>query len=378
MSKASFIIWHDNDLDLAHWIKENTKLSSYRNVAFRLLFPPTNKTNFPKMPREIQKLLYLDKHDIIITIDEGGAPLPVITLEFMTHTPQSQHTKQRFCRIVAAAENRVPCAFIIPEMKVSGGQSYRCTPDIFYALHKLMDIHRIPSFGYFWPHDNGVLKNSQVHPSAPREEGQIKYLFEFVDLCIEYAVQGRPPTLLFREPLLFSHIDFTRTKAYESPVEISRYTGLSLVSTSGLAKRIRREYNVARSSLPDYFLGRSKSLIQSHEFIATTSQEHFRTDPYAGMQAFFDYCFCRVGETTMHRRYNLVFEARGVALDVYTNMYHSYWKQSCPFNKSDIPDNIPLLNLHIKSGCTYTKNKQLRTYGYLSDMLIFDDFVIFG
>jgi len=330
------------------------------------------------MPREIQELLYLDKHDIIITIDERGAQIPVITMEFMTHTPQSQHTKQRFCRIVAAAENKVPCAFIIPEVRSSGGQFYRCTPDIFYALQKLMDIHRIPSFGYFWPHRNGVLKFSRRHPSAPKEEGQILDLFEFINLCINYAIQERPPTLLLREPTLFNHLDFNRRKAYENPVDVSRYGGLSLIPTADFITRLNQDYGITESLLPNYFVGREKSLLQSHEFRATASQEHFRTDPYAGMQAFFDYCFCRVGETTIQRQYNLIFEAIGVNLEVYSNMYHNYWDRSCPFKESGIPVNIPLLNLHIKVGCTFTKNKQLRTYGYLSDMIIFDDFVIFG
>lgn len=372
-----FTIWHDNDINLAQWIKRNTILSKYRNnVFFQRLYPPTNRKYFPKMPREIQRLLYLDKHDIIITFISSGAHIPIVTLEFMTHTPQSQHTKQRFCRIVSSAENRVPCAFIIPEKKMSGGQLYTCTTDIFYALQKLMDIHRVPIFGYFWPDENGILKHSRRYPSAPIEEGNIIDLFHFIDLSINYAIQGRPSTLLLREPDLFLHLDFNRTKAYEKPVKIERYKGLSLKKTNDLVREIETDYNIEKIKIPEYFLGRELSLVQAHEFKA--NQETLRTDPYAGMQAFFDYCFCRIGETTIQRRYNLVFRSKGIKFNVYSNMYHTYWDDSCPFNIDEKPDNIPFLNLHIKYGCTYTKNKQLRTYGYLSDMIIFDDFVIFG
>jgi|GEM_PF-5081358 hypothetical protein len=373
---TQFTIWHDNDLNLAHWIKRKSLLGEYRDVLFQILYPPTNRRSFPKIPREIQQLLYLDKHDIIITFAESGAQIPIIALEFMTHTPQSQHTKQRFCRIVSSAEHAVPCAFIFPEKKASGGQMYKCTTDIFYAFQKLMDIHRVPIFGYYWPDDNGILKHSRRYPSAPLEKGQIKDLFQYINLCLNYAIQGKPATLLLREPILFSHLDFNRSKAYEHPVEISRYKGLSLKTTDELVRELERDYSLQPANLPDYFIGREMSLVQTPEF--RTAKSKFRTDPYAGMQAFFDYCFCRVGETTIQRRYNLVFHAVGIQFKVYSKMYHSYWKTSCPFNDNQAPDNIPLLNLHIKAGCTYTKNKQLRTYGYLSDMIIFDDFVVFG
>jgi len=181
---------------------------------------------------------------------------------------------------------------------------------------------------------------------------------------------------LLREPYLFEHLDFNRTKAYEKPVKIERYKGLSLRQTSDLLNELWTTYQIEKEKLPDYFVGRELSLVQTHKFIA--DQNTLRTDPYSGMQAFIDYCFCRVGETTIQRRYNLVFRSVGIGFNVYSNMYHTYWDSSCPFNNDEKPDNIPFLNLHIKYGCTYTKNKQLRTYGYLSDMIIFDDFVIFG
>jgi hypothetical protein len=94
------------------------------------------------------------------------------------------------------------------------------------------------------------------------------------------------------------------------------------------------------------------------------------------MQAFFDYCFCRIGPSHRQRQHNLVFRAVGVTFDSYAQKYRSYWKRRCPFRGAQPPENVPFLNLHIKSGCRYTKDPTLRTYGYLSDTLTFDDFVL--
>jgi len=342
---------------------------------------PLAKTNdvrgFPRMPGEIQEMLYLDKHDLIVTLDRSGAQQPVVALEFMTHTPQSQHTKQRFCRLVAAAQQKVPVGFVFPERKLSGGQMYTCTLDIFYALQRLMDIHRIPCFGYFWPDDDGRLRHSRRHPSAPREEGDVPRVFNLVDRCVNYAVQNRPLTLLTAEPSLREDLDQNRRLGYRDRVEIERYAGLKLQPTAGLVRALRK-YGLTPSKLPDYFLGRELSLVQTHDFRAASSREGVRTDPYAGMQAFFDYCFCRIGPSYRQRRYNLIFRAQGVAFDSYAQKYRGYWKRRCPFGATKRPKDVPFLNLHIKSGCRYTKEKALRTYGYLSDMLIFDDFVLYG
>lgn len=374
----NFIVWHDNNVDLANWLIRNTSLKKQKDVKVEVLASTSSPENFPRMPREIQNLLYLDRHDLLITHGPEGVFRPCICIEFMTHTPQSQHTKQRFCRLVAAAEYKVPLAFIFPARKESGGQSYRCTPDIFYALQRLTDIHQVPALGFFWPDKNGILLSSKKNPSAPPENAaSIMALLAYIELCLESAINGRPSSLLLQEPEIQKFTDENRMLAYQEPVSIDRYDSLELMDTGKFLKTLRTKYGISPKALPEYFRGRVKTLLQTHRFIAIKSQDNFRSDPYAGMQAFFDYCFCRVGDTPMQRRHNLAFRAEGVPFETYRDMYSGYWRKKCPFghDKSDL---IPFLNLHIKQGCTYTKNKQLRTYGYLSDILIFDDFVIFG
>lgn len=377
-AKRTLTVWHDRDRDLALWLARSTGLERAAQVATRPLAKTVDVRGFPRLPAEIQEMLYLDKHDIIITLDRSGAQQPVVALEFMTHTPQSQHTKQRFCRLVAAAERGIPVGFVFPERKLSGGQMYTCTADIFYALQRLMDIHGVPCFGYFWPDRLGRIRHSRRHPSAPPEEGDMLRLFHLVRCCVEYALQNRPLTMLTGEGSLRSDLDENRRRGYAVPVQIERYDALSLEPTSRIVRRLAREYGLSERELPDFFLGREYSLIQTHDFRAASSREAVRTDPYAGMQAFFDYCFCRIGPSTRQRQYNLIFRARGVTFRQYADKYQTYWKRRCPFRSGEPPRDVPFLNLHIKSGCRYTKEKALRTYGYLSDMLIFDDFVLYG
>jgi len=373
----TWTIWHDSDQDLAEWVRRISGLRP-RDVRLAPLARPQAAKAFARLPVALQQLLYLDKHDIVITLNRSGADRPVVALEFMTHTPQSQHPKQRFCRIVAAAEQGVPCGFVFPEQKLSGGHLYTCTLDIFYALQRLTDIHGTPSFGYFWPDEGGRVLLHPQHPSAPPEVGETVEVISFVRLCIRYAVQERPPTLLLSDPELRQRLEHNRRKAYSQEVTIGRYDSLQLVATKALVTELQGSHSLPADDLPDFFVGRAYSLVQEPKFEASASQEAFRTDPYAGMQAFFDYCFCRIGPTTRERQHNLVLRARGVPFQAYADKYTRYWERQCPFRAGYEPDDIPLLNLHVKSGCRYTKSKALRTYGYISDMLIFDDFLIYG
>ncbi|MFQ6132130.1 MAG: hypothetical protein ACE5R4_08845 [Armatimonadota bacterium] len=375
--RDAWTIWHDRDQDQAEWIRRVAGLPVSQTRLAELARPQAAGA-FARLPATLQQLLYLDKHDIILTLNRSGAERPVVALELMTHTPQSQHTKQRFCRIVAAAEQRVPCAFVFPERKRSGNQMYTCTLDIFYALQRLTDIHHIPSFGYFWPDTDGELRFHRQHPSAPAEAGEIRELIPFLRLCTHYARQERPFTLLLSDPQLRPHLDRNRRHAYAEPITVDRYHRLRVVATQALVSELARSHAIPSGDLPDYFLSRSQSLVQEPRFEARLSRQSFRTDPYAGMQAFFDYCFCRIGPSTSERQQNLVLRARGVPYRTYASKYALYWERRCPFRAGYEPQDIPLLNLHVKSGCRYTKSKALRTYGYISDMLIFDDFVIYG
>lgn len=214
------------------------------------------------------------------------------------------------------------------------------------------------------------------YKSAPKISGHINNLLEFINLVINNIKKQESVMSLLEEAIVNDQIEFMRKKAYAKPPEIERYGTLSLIKTDELINEIEMKYDTKYDDLPEYFGRRKESLVFSPKYTAKKSKKSFRTDPYAGMLAFFDYCFSRIG-TVRQRRYNLVFRPKGISYNVMEKMYKNYWKNKCPFGLDEL-DNIPLMTLHLREGCRYTKNKQLRIFGYLSDMMIFDDFVLYG
>jgi len=126
-------------------------------------------------------------------------------------------------------------------------------------------------------------------------------------------------------------------------------------------KKIGRE-----PSLPHYVTERKETIIYE------PNTRQFRSDPYSGSLVGIDYLACRLGETVRHRHRNLVIRFENVKFKKMKKMFTRYYRKECPFNprykKTD-----SYLTLHLKDGCRYTKQKELRIYCYVADLLIFQD-----
>jgi len=311
-----YTLWHNNNIDLAKWLASNTSLSgvlpNMKNI------PGPQSAEFTRVPDEIKGILYLDAPDIIASVNLNGREIPFFTAEFSDHTPQGQHPKQRFSRLIASAEKGVPNAFILPPRK----GTYTRSKDCFYALVKLMDIQQIPCFIYDWAEKGGTLLTDPTHQSAPpASDSEMKKLFELFELCKEYAHAERPLSHLMSTPTAQERIDFMRKNAYESQPQANQYGTVQIVATqklpsviSSVCKINGSPYQLKLSNLPDYFVGRDETLIFS-----PVGKDPFRFghggDPYTGMMGFFDYCFCRYGKTTRERRRNLVYNPRKTSQD---------------------------------------------------------------
>lgn len=128
-----------------------------------------------------------------------------------------------------------------------------------------------------------------------------------------------------------------------------------------MREKIERE-----PSLPHYIIERKETIIYE------PGTRQFRSDPYSGSLVGIDYLTCRHGETVRHRHRNLVIHFRNVKFEKIKEMFVRYYKDECPFNPQyEETDNY--LTLHLKDGCRYTKQKELRIYCYIADLLIFRD-----
>jgi hypothetical protein len=117
-------------------------------------------------------------------------------------------------------------------------------------------------------------------------------------------------------------------------------------------------------------MSRSETLVYSPE------SNIFRADPYAGNLAGIDYLECRNGPTVRHRYRNLAMEFRNIKFSDVAKMYTEFYQNSCPFRKG-YGKADRYLTLHLREGCKSTKQKELRTFGYLPDILLLNDAALF-
>ncbi len=104
-----FVIWHDNDYDLARWVYLNSSLSK---IGEKVLLRPIPKTNSSgtllrsltgDFDHHILPVIKYETPDIIIQrIDEKSRDSEVIFVtEFMTHTVNSHANCTTVCRLIA-------------------------------------------------------------------------------------------------------------------------------------------------------------------------------------------------------------------------------------------------------------------------------------
>jgi len=196
-----FIIWHDNDFDLASWICENSSLSNKREETVLRQMP---KDNAPKSllsslkthaDFQILPLIKYEHPDIIIQhIDEkSGESNIIFATEFMTHTPQWQHPAQRFGRIYSISQLKIPVALVLPrnKIKLEKGRAneyketrYVCSPIIYSLFIKTSLINQCPTLLFHWPDAEGYLITDTRHPTAPAKQQDIVEWFTFLELAM--------------------------------------------------------------------------------------------------------------------------------------------------------------------------------------------------
>lgn len=148
----------------------------------------------------------------------------------------------------------------------------------------------------------------------------------------------------------------------------SPLTSCEVVSTQDMLNNLKKEINI-EIKLPTHVINRKETLIYKPD--VTT----FRADPYAGSLIGIDYLTCRNGPSVRHRYRNLAMHFKNVDFHEMKKMYSRYYER-CPFNPN-YKEIDRYLTLHLKDGCRYTKQKELRIYCYISDLLIFSDAVLY-
>jgi hypothetical protein len=376
-----FSIWYHDNKSFAEYLLAFTNLPKHKTKIKKISLGK----RFADNPDAIQKILYLDNPDAIITY--GFPEKPVLGIEFCAEAPSGHDIFQRVARVAASASLGTAFAFIFPEKKwvvrKAGGRWDTYNPIIMRAMMNISRFHRIPALSFFWESSQitgnaaeGYLLTDKTHSNMPdRNSEEMKKFIRFVNLTVDYVLQNRHFEEMMFDPFIMDREAWMWEK-YNSKCSVnpdifkwSPLTSCKKISTKELVKLIQK-ITKAKPNLPDYIMEREEAVVYQ------PATNIFRSDPYSGSLVGIDYLVCRNGETVRHRHRNLIMYFPKLRFKEMRSRFIRYYKEECPFNPK-IKGTDSYLTLHLRDGCRYTKQKELRIYCYVADVLMFRDAVLY-
>src|SRR5205809_1861826 len=374
-----FNVYYGENEEAARFLVENTELRKYKPPIERI--KANTDKEFVENPDSIQKILYLDQPDLIVTY--GYPEVTVLGVELCAEAPTGHDIFQRTARVVASAEFGTPFAFVFPEKKwverekANRWDTYNPLP--LRALLQISRIHKTPILSFFWSADQmkgdpkqGYLICDSKYPNLPsRKDPEMEQMIQFVNLVIEYVVSRKNYSDMMFDPLILGREE-RMWRDYSDRVgtkEWSPLTTCKKLETKDLKDFVRKQ--TGRSvALPAHVEARKETVIYD------VDSKSFRSDLYAGNLAVIDYLHCCNVSTIRYRYRNLVMNFAQVPFKDIAEKYQRFYDHDCPF-RSGYKEVDRYLNLHLREGCRFTKQKELRTFCFLSDVLVFADNLLY-
>lgn len=406
-------VWYSTE-SFADYIIDHTMLSAIGGVSKNIMYESDacNPANFHTMPDHIRKILYLDACDLIVEKDNE----PIFTIEVTTEAGTGHNAFQRFARIAASVENRVPAFYIYPEgaiitRKAASPVWDKINPLIFRALESVMNIYQIPALLYYFPGDidlcpktpatspNFLRKGLRFDPNIVDYPGcpdaasdSMQKIFKAINEIIRlnnlYGIREARDRLLgnkvIRDRRVYMQDQFNKKAGGKSAEEMSPLTAVTRVNTQYLLNYL------SQYESSDYHIG---ELLRSRECTSIYHiNAHFRGDPYPGALAAIDYLLCREGKTFEERRDNLVLafgklevddrnrtilvkdEHRSTILDFFHDVKNCARHNLLVKDYADLSSKyIPRYFMQVRYGSTYSKVKHIRVFSYFADAILFPD-----
>jgi hypothetical protein len=384
-----YIIWHDKDYDFARWIYSNSDISKSEEKTLLKPIPKTNAKSTilailkDKSDFDILPIIKYETPDVIIQhVDEktGKSKILLVT-EFMTHTPQHHHPLQRFSRIYGSSALGIPVALVIPNRKIKLERkegtykptSYKANPLIYHIFIRTTEINQTPTLIFFWPEREGYLKNDKKHPTAPFIDAEMEKWFELLNDSLK-GIDLKNKNI---QNKLKEMVEKSNYHSQEQMNLVKNWKDLYKLETIKIipTKEAIKEFNLDKNNLTNDFLNRSLTLVFEPGGLRAP-QTPFRTDPYAGMLCAFDNRFCRNDEGK--RSVNLLLRAKNIKHSEvhFDTIIHK--EEECPFLNWGISQELsPEQIANHLDNCPFTKSKQQRIYGRVSDVIVFDDHILY-
>jgi len=346
--------------------------------------PNPGDPDFLNLPEKLKNILRLDKPDLIISKKNQNVERPILSIEITKSKPASQHVEQRIPRIIAAAESDVCSIYVCPK-KVDG---YRFQPKHYDLLNKISKINKIPAVFFHYSNNLDVLSDEDGFSGLPKlSHPNMTEMFSLIKDYINHDENYKDTYYKVFDCQSFKNkLEQQKIDSNGSIYKVEELPSCKLIDTIYLKKFLRNHQDVNDNwinktieNLPSRISNRKETLILKPDLKSSRLFAH-AADPYVGMLGSFDYAFCRIGRSVEERSINLVFMPLNPE-DSYVNKvlgpkgYNKYYRVNCPFKSHQIDDFRSQFKIshHLQYGCTYTKNKPLRIYGYFCDMMIFKD-----
>jgi len=232
-------------------------------------------TSASKRP-QLQSVLAYDRPDIIL-LDNGW---PILVVEETVEVPSGHNVGQRFSRIAAAAEAKIPCVYFGPYVaKKHGGETAGpryMNLRLFHAIDKLIQITGTAVTTINWPVD----ANCEIMKGGAKDADMKEYISLFLHLhytnpsninqsIINSSLQAR----LNSERNHFITTKITNPTQYLQPPN-----SVSLLSLVELVRQFPH--------FPANIINASNGIV-----LYNVGMKEIRSDPYTGMALLYKYLY---------------------------------------------------------------------------------------
>ncbi len=230
----------------------------------------------PNMPELLSNVLAYDRPDIVLT-DQSK---PILVIERTIEVLSGHNVGQRFARLAAAAQMRVPVVYFGPYAAYKHGGSTQgpryMNLRLFHALKNLASIEKAVVSTINWPVDKSyeIIQN-------PRKDIRMKdylalFFYLYPRLNLDDLIQGIKTSKFEREQEVerkrFISTDVVNPAQYDDPPS---------------------SVSIDHSSMLPELHNSDTSNLKCHETILyKIGMRNIRSDPYTGMSILYLYLYC--------------------------------------------------------------------------------------
>lgn len=225
---------------------------------------------------KLEAALRYDRPDIILA-DKG---VPILVVERTVEVPSGHNVGQRYARLAAAAQARVPVVIIVPYMaRKHGGETEGpryMNLRLFMAFDKMAEVEGSAVLSINWPVD----ADCEVIQTPAKDARTIAFLNLFFELYDKLGVPGLNKPLMeskfeaeqIEERKAFIKGKVKRAAGYDGPPETVR-----IVKTRDLAAPLDK-LSIGGKQLPE-------------TVVYSIGMTYIRSDPYTGSAMMYEYLY---------------------------------------------------------------------------------------